>query len=157
MAITVATGDANSSLVSGSYTFDLSTKTYESNVSDELVTWNSAYAVIKNERNGSGNTKVSNYLGGDSNNRTSSRMYSGNKMTITPATNVTITALTFTATSDGYATALKNSTFTNASAVANAKVVTVTPTNGAADIIIALGGTVGFTSIVIEYEAPAQA
>ena len=72
-------------------------------------------------------------------------------MTITPVIGCTIYSIEFTATSDGYATTLKNSTWTNATAAANGKITTVTPTDGTSVISAAIGGTCGFTAVKIYY------
>ena len=135
-------------------TWDLSKATYDEVTDPDIVTWSSAIVTMTNSSK-SGGTSASNYLGGDSNNRTSSRFYSGNTLTITPASAYTITSVVFTATSDGYATALANSTWTNATASASKSVVTVTPKDGTAAISAAIGGTCGFTFVKVYYKTSA--
>ena len=132
-----------------SYTWDLSKKTYSA-ASDTQVTW-SATDVNMVADKGNAGTNPNNYLGGDANNRTSSRFYQNSILTITPSANVTITSVVFTATSESYATALKESTWTNASASVSSKTVTVTPTNGASAISAKIGGTCGFTGVTVHY------
>ena len=135
-------------------TWDLSTNSYVS-ATDDLVTWTSDYVVMTNAK-GSSSTNPNNYLGGDSNNRTSTRMYTGNVLTITPAAGYSIISVVFEATTNGYASALKNSTWTNATAAMedgdNVKTVTVTPTSGNKAISATIGGTCGFTSVKVYYE-----
>ena len=137
-----------------SFTWDLSKKTYSA-ASNTQVTW-SATDVNMVADKGTAGTAPNNYLGGDANNRTSSRFYQNSILTITPEANVTITSVVFTATSDSYATALKNSTWTNATATASSKTVTVTPTNGASAISATIGGTCGFTGVTVHYTKAAS-
>jgi len=130
-------------------TWDLSTNSYSS-ATENLVTWSSDYVIMTNSK-GNSSTNANNYLGGDTNNRTSSRFYTGNILTITPGTNCAITSVVFTAASENYATALKNSAWTNATASASSTTVTVTPTNGINDISATIGGTCGFTSVTVNF------
>lgn len=134
----------------GSYTWDLSIASYETPTSAALVTWESDCATMTAEQ-GEGKTAANNYLGGDSNARTSSRFYSGNTMRFTPASNYEITSVVFTATSTNYATALGNSDWTNASTSVSNTTVTITPTNGSQEFYGLHGGTIGGTSVVVNY------
>ena len=140
------------SVIEDDYTFDLTIASYDENPSEELVTWTGTHFTMTNERNGSSNTKVNNYLGGDSNNRTSSRMYTNNLLTITPLDDYEITSIVFNSTSGNYATALDSSTWTNATSSVLGSVVTVVPTDGKEEIKATIGGTCGFTSIKINYK-----
>lgn len=126
--------------------WDLSKKTYTTGTNE--VTWTSSYAIMHNS-----GTNATNYLGGDSNNRTSSRFYSGNTLTITPLSGYTISSIVFTATSENYANTLKNSTWTNATAAVSTTIVTVTPTNGANVCSATIGGTCGFTNVTVTYSS----
>ena len=63
-----------------------------------------------------------------------------------------ITSVVFTATTNDYATALANSTWTNATAAASEKTVTVTPTDGVSAITATIGGTCGFTAVKVYYQ-----
>ena len=100
----------------------------------------------------SGGTNANNYYGGDSNNRTSTRFYKNSTLTITPAAGITITSVEFTATTNDYASALKNSTWTNASASVSSTKVTITPVDGAISFSAVIGATCGFTSIKLFYD-----
>ncbi|MCR5850861.1 MAG: chitobiase/beta-hexosaminidase C-terminal domain-containing protein [Bacteroidaceae bacterium] len=133
-------------------TWDLSKASYDEITDADIVTWSSPIATVMNSSK-NGGTSASNYLGGDSNKRTSSRFYSGNTLTITPESGYSITSVEFTATSEGYATTLANSTWTNATASASGTLATVTPTNGTTVISAVIGGTCGFTSVKVYYEA----
>ncbi len=134
----------------GSFTWDLSIASYDTPTSAALVTWSSDCATLTSEQ-ASGKTAANNYLGGDSNARTSSRFYSGNTMRFVPAENYEITSVVFTATSTTYANALSGSNWTNATAAASDTTVTITPTDGTSQFYAVLTGTTGGTSIVVNY------
>ena len=127
-----------------SFTWDLSKKTYTTGT--DTVTWSDTVASLTNS-----GTNATNYLGGDSNNRTSSRFYTGNNWVLTPSSGYTITSVVMTATSTSYASTFAESTFTNASASATDTTVTITPTNGSNAISAVIGGTCGFTAIEVYY------
>ena len=109
-----------------SVTWDLSIASYDEVTDVDIVTWSSTCATMTNIT-GTASTKASNYLGGDSNNRTSTRFYNGNNLTITPAAGYSITSIEFEATSTTYAGAFGGSDWTNASAFVSGTTVTVTP------------------------------
>lgn len=134
-----------------SVTWDLSTNSYDEITDENIVTWSSNFATMTNSSK-SGGTKATNYLGGDANNRTSSRFYSNNTLTIAPKAGYKITKVEFTATSSNYASALNNSTWTNATAAVDGTNVTVTPTNGNLAMVATIGGTCGFTGVKVYYE-----
>lgn len=135
----------------GSYTWDLSVASYDTPTSASLVTWLSDCATMTAERTDSNKTAANNYLGGDSNSRTSSRFYSGNTMRFTPASNYEITSVVFTATSTTYANALKDTNWTNATASVSKTTVTITPTDGSQEFYGVHGGTIGGTSVAVNY------
>ena len=130
------------------YTWDLSTDSYDVSPTEELISWTSTYATMKNERNGKSNTAVNNYI---PTTRTSTRFYGNNILTITPTSGYTITSIVFTATTTGYADALQGSAWTNATASKDDKTVTVTPTDGSSAISATIGGTCGFTAVKVCY------
>lgn len=130
--------------------WDLSSASYEAS-SSEIVTWISLFATMSNSK-GASSTSVNNYLGGDASNRTSSRFYTDNVLTITPSNGYAISSVLFTATTAGYATALASSAWKNATATASSTTVTVTPTDGKVAISAVIGGTCGFTNVIVYYE-----
>ena len=101
---------------------------------------------LTNERNGSSNTKVNNYLGGDN---TSSRFYKNNIISIVPSNDYEITSVVFNATTENYAKGLNDSTWTNATSSISGSVVTVIPNDGSEEISATIGATCGFTSVVL--------
>lgn len=135
----------NADVTTDTFSWNLGTNSYSS-ASTDLITWTHSIATMTNAK-GTG-TNVNNYIPST---RTSTRFYSGNTLTITPASGQRIISVTFTATSDGYATALKNSTWTNASAAVSGTSVVVSPTDGTTAFSAAVGGTCGFTNVTVEY------
>lgn len=135
----------------GSYTWDLSKATYNTPTSTDQVVWTSDFATMTADK-ANASTNANNYLGGDSNNRTSSRFYKSSTLTIAPASGYKIKSIEFEATSTSYASALKGSTWTNASASVSNTTVTVTPTSGTSAVVATIGGTCGFTGVTVYYE-----
>lgn len=82
---------------------------------------------------------------------TSTRFYTSSTLTITPYKGSTIGYVEFSATTEGYATAFAGSDWTNATASADNKTVTVTPTDGKAAFSATIGGTCGFTEVTVYY------
>lgn len=130
-------------------TWDLSINE-TSEVSETKIAWTSDFAEMYCEKGGA-STPTNNYYGGNDDNRTSTRFYTNSILTIAPKAGYKITSVVFTATTKAYASALSGSTWTNASATVNSEVVTVTPTNGAQSVTATIGGTCGFTSVVVYY------
>lgn len=96
---------------------------------------------------GSATAAANNYLGNGE-----TRVYKGNAITITPATNYKITSITITSSSATYATNWKNSTWGNASSATDGsdnKVTIVTPTNGANPVTCTIGTATRAKTIVI--------
>lgn len=85
---------------------------------------------------------------------TSTRFYKGNTLAITPNLGVSISKVIFTATTDGYASALANSSWTNALTVVDGTSVTVVPENGAAEMLALIGATTGHEKIEIVFGEP---
>ena len=125
-AVTVALAGSVTAPEAPNVTWDLSVASYDEVTDPDVVTWSSTCVTMTNTK-GSGSTAPSNYLGGDSNNRTSSRFYNGNNLTIAPALGYKITSIEFVATSENYASVLKNSDWTNAEVAVSSTTVTVTP------------------------------
>ena len=131
-----------------SKTWDLTVVSCDENPTDDLMQWTATYVTMSIAK-GSG-TKVTNYYPGTSGQSyTSTRFYKDNILTITP-NGKQITTITFGATTSGYATALANSTWTNATAVASGSNVVVTVASTGA-VSAAIGGTCGFTAVRVAY------
>ena len=78
------------------------------------------------------------------------RWYSGNKVTFTPAANVTFNSMVFTANTADYATALANSTWSTGSATSSS---TTTTWEGSASstFTVAMGAQSRMSSLIISY------
>ncbi len=154
-------GEDHSEVVSAAYTinlpvdpevtctWDLSAESYvaDPEPTADLIQWTSTYVTMKAEKNG-GNTGVNNYIPPT---RTSTRFYTSNKITFIPANSKQITTIVITAATSGYATALKNATWTNATAAANDTEVTITA-SGAGNVVCVLGANTGITAVTVNYE-----
>ena len=151
MGVKVADADAKEVYTSKLITFTQAGKELPSvtwNLSiDETATatttemsWTSDFATMKVEKAGSG-TNTNNYYPGSATPRTSTRFYTNSELTIAPKVGYKITKVEFTATSTNYASALSNSTWTNATAAVDGTNVTVTPTNGNLAMVATIGGT----------------
>ena len=153
--ITLTSADATTKTINLSgnvtptlFTWDLSTDSYDANPTEETISWTNAIAVMENNRNGD-NTAVNNYI---PTTQSSTRFYKNNILTISPTSGYMITRVVFTAKSENYASNLKNSTWTNATAEVSGMTVTVTPTDGASAITATIGGTCGFTAVKVYYQ-----
>lgn len=132
-------------------TWDLSTDQTATATTTEM-TWTSAYATMAVYKANSGTNTNNYYPGTPGQSYTSTRFYKNSELTIAPVTGYAITSVVFEATTEGYASALANSTWTNATASTNTTTVTITPTNGNDAIMAVIGGTCGFTSVKVYYE-----
>ena len=138
------------SVTSPNFTWDLSTDQTAA-ATTTAMNWIGTSAVMGVAK-GSSSTDTNNYYPGTSGkNYSSTRFYSNSILTITPISGYTISSIVFEATSESYATVLKTSTWTNATASASEKVVTVTPTSGTAAVSATIGATCGFTSVKVYY------
>lgn len=134
MAIGVGAGVLNSKKAIELFASDASITFSSGSYSNSTISWSSAGVLtVLQERNGSGNTAPnSSYV-------SNPRWYSGNKITFTPASGITITGMTITATSEAYATTLKNSTWSTGSASSNGTAVTWTGSTSSAFYVV-MGG-----------------
>lgn len=132
-------------------TIDLSKDETTTATTDEL-TWDRTLVhvmVLKGESA----TDANNYYPGVSN-YSSTRFYKNSTLAITPRNSLSISKIVFTATSDKYANALANSTWTNATASASGTTVSIIPTDGTKEVSAKISGTTGHTSIEITYGQP---
>ena len=131
-------------------TWDLSIDETATATTTEM-TWTSDYATMGVEK-ANATTNTNNYYPGtEGQSYTSTRFYKNSELTIAPVVGYAITSVVFTATTEGYASALGNSAWTNATASAVGTTVTVTPTDGTTAMVAVIGGTCGFTSVTVYY------
>ena len=149
--VTVSATFVDPATLPSTFTWDL-TKDETATATEDEISWTNDYVSMGDTRKDDKSTAANNYYPGTSGKTYSStRFYSGSTLTLAPKAGVTISQVVFTATSDSYASALANSTWTNASASATGKVVTVTPNNGTTSISATIGGSCGLTTVAVKY------
>lgn len=131
-------------------TIDLS-KDETTTATTEKIEWVLDDIVVNSIKENSGKTPANNYYPGKSN-YSSTRFYTNNSFNVIPAYYVIIKQITYTATTEGYAKALVDSKWTNATASADGMTVTIVPEDGAQPITAIIGATTGASSIVVSYE-----
>lgn len=132
-------------------TIDLSKNETTTATTDEL-TWDRALVHVKALK-GKSTTNANNYYPGVSN-YSSTRFYTESTLAITPMNSLSISEIVFTATSDKYAKALANSTWTNATAFVSGTTVSIIPTDGTKEVSAVISATTGHKSIEIIYGQP---
>ena len=134
---------------------DLTTDTTTTETaSNTHLDWNVSNKFAMEVNKAGASTATNNYYPGTAGHSyTSTRFYGNSVVTITPnAASVVGAKIVFSATSDSYATAFNNSTFSNATHSISGSEVTVNFTDGTKPIQITIGGTCGFTSAKFLYE-----
>lgn len=135
-------------------TIDLS-KDETTTATEEELTWDRAplvHVMVLRDLTDKKSTPANNYYPGNS--KTSTRFYKGSTLAITPMNSLSISEIVFTATNDGYATDLANSTWTNATASASGTTVSIIPTDGTKEVSAVISATTGHKSIEIIYGQP---
>ena len=137
------------------YVWDLSIDS-TSEASENQIGWTNDAADMLCVK-GKSTTAANNYYPGTSGKPyTSTRFYKNSTLSITPKVGKSLCYYVFEATSDSYAKALANSTWTNATAsvdAANAKVVYIVATDPAEAVSAIIGGTCGFTKVECHKDA----
>lgn len=135
-------------------TIDLSKNETTTATADSL-TWDRALVHVKVLRDltDKKSTPANNYYPGVSN-YSSTRFYTESTLAITPMNSLSISEIVFTATSDKYAKALANSTWTNATAFVSGTTVSIIPTDGTKEVSAVISATTGHKSIEITYGQP---
>ena len=137
--------------------FDL-TVVGDMQASAQHLIWYRALHTIMTDK-GSSNQNADNYCPASSTPRSSTRVYSGQILQIIPTLDVEVSSIVFETTSASYASALANSTWTNAVASASGTTVTVTPDYESELLVVKsitanITETVGISSIVVNYGKP---
>ena len=154
VGVGVAVGSNNEIMeaqAASTFTWNLATNSYSSS-SNSKITWSNSYAKMTSEQGGS-TTKANNYIPTA---QTKTRAYKNFKWTISPTANYVVTKAVFTAEKNSYATAFKNSTWTNATVTTNGTTVTVTATDSAQPFYAILTDTISLTKVVITYDNPSS-
>ena len=133
-------------LVKGNYTWVLTEATYSS-ASASAVVWPHALVTMTNNQ-GSG-TAANNMI--PPSNKNDSRFYANNNLSF-DVEGTTVEKVLVTTTTDGYASTLAGSTWTNATASASGSTVTIIPGNAAADFSAVVGGQVRATKVQVFFD-----
>ena len=135
---------------------DVSGNNDDASITDDEVVITKGVSTITATRGGSGNTKVSNYIGG-SGTYTQTRWYNGNTITFEANGNVIrdVVVVGESGTNGPTGKMATLSSWTGASSLDSsvAGQVTVTASNNATSLSYALGGTVRLTGVTIHYYA----
>lgn len=134
-------------------TIDLSIDETTTATTDEL-TWDRALVHVMVLKDKSTTNADNYYPGTAGKDYTSTRFYKNSTLAITPMNSLSISEIVFTATSDSYATALANSTWTNATASVSGQTVSIIPTDGTKEVSAVISATTGHKSIKIIYGQP---
>lgn len=126
-------------------TWNLAIKSATSATSDAVL-WDNDIASMLLEK-GTSSQAANSYYGS-----TTTRIYTGQDLTITPKDGYIIKRVEFTGSTNNYIAKLQSSTWTNATASINGALVTVTPIDGTTAIKADIGGTCRLTGVVIFYE-----
>lgn len=134
--------------VKGSFSFWLNKASYDSAADDE-VSWALPSVMTMTAAKGTAGTNTNNYLPPTN---TSTRFYKNSILTFTPGS-LQIEKVEYNATTDGYATAMNSSTWSNASHSVAGTVVTIVPTDGSAAFgASSVGATTGATEVKVYYD-----
>lgn len=120
--------------------------------SDDQLVWQNSYAKVTADK-ADATTNTNNYYPGTPDQSyTSTRFYKNSTLTIEPLEGYIIKRVVFLATTADYASALRTSSWSNASAYSYGKTVVITPTNGLVEFVATIGGTTGHSSITVYYD-----
>ena len=134
------------------YTWDLSVNS-TSEATAEKIAWTNDVADMVCTQ-GEGGTAANNYYPGtEGKTYSSTRFYTNSTLSITPKTGKSLTYYVFYATSENYANALENSTWTNAEVVVEGKTVTVIAKDPSVAVSAVIGGTCGVTKVECHTDA----
>lgn len=139
-----------SNVMAEEVSWDWTKASYNDDASESKVTWSSDYVVLTLEK-GESTSGANNYLGGTN---AHTRVYKDQILTFTPVSGYTISKIEITATSTGnYTNYFKNATWTNGTATAADKVITITPTNGVEPVSAVFGSATRATLVTVTYSA----
>ena len=128
------------------FTWDLTTNSYSSE-SEDLVTWSSDFATMKNAKGGS-TTAANNYLGGTYNH---TRFYKNQKITFTPKSGYAVTSIVINAITSYVNGFNGEDAWTNATVSVNGTVITVTPTNINLPVSVTISAACRATGVTVSY------
>lgn len=133
------------------YFIDL-TKDETTTATAEKIEWAKDVVTVSGVQ-AKGGTAANNYYPGTvGKTYTTTRFYKNSTLTFAPKAGITISSVVYEAASDNYANVMANSTWTNATAIAEGVKVVITPADGTTTFSAKIGGTTGGKSFTILYE-----
>ena len=145
-----ATSQINIS-VSPATTVDLSTVDQVTTATTDKLEWTVEKFKVTAEKDKATVNTNNYYPGRTDKTYTSTRFYKDSKLTFTPTAAIRIDKIVYTSTTTDYATAMANSTWTNATASVSDETVTITPKNGLLPVSAKISATTGGTDFKVVY------
>lgn len=133
------------------------TKDQTTTATTDKLEWLGEYVTVTANKAAKGTNANNYYPGTEGKEYTSTRFYKNSTLTFTPAPFVVLGEITYVATASKDETAIKyadvmgNSTWTNATAKANGKIVTITSIDGTKPVSAKISDTTGGKSFTINY------
>ena len=131
--------------------WDLTSDSY-SDASTDLVKWgNTGDDIVITNSKGSSNYNANAWIPSPSSEKSNTRIYKDQTITITPQSGVTILSVVFTLTTSAFATSFAGDNWTNAEAAASDTIVTVIPSNGGDEISVVPGAYRTLSNVKVTY------
>lgn len=133
------------------------TKDQTTTATTDKLEWLGEFVTVTANKAANGTNANNYYPGTEGKEYTSTRFYKNSTLTFTPAPFVVLGEITYVATASKDETAIKyagvmgNSTWTNATAKADGKIVTITPIDGIKPVSAKISDTTGGKSFSIKY------
>lgn len=129
------------------------TKDQTTTATTDKLEWLGEFVTVTANKAAEGTNANNYYPGTEGKEYTSTRFYKNSTLTFTPAPFVVLGEITYEAASNGYANVMVNvnTKWTNATAKANGKIVTITPMDGSKPVSAVIGATTGGKSFSINY------
>lgn len=133
------------------------TKDQTTTATTDKLEWLGEFVTVTANKAANGTNANNYYPGTTGKEYTSTRFYKNSTLTFTPAPFVVLGEITYVATASKdetaikYANVMENSTWTNATAKANGKIVTITPIDGTKPVSAKISDTTGGKSFSINY------
>lgn len=127
------------------------TKDQTTTATTDKLEWLGEFVTVTANKAGASTNANNYYPGTTGKTYTSTRFYSNSTLTFAPAPFVVLGEITYEATTDKHAAAMEKSTWTNATAKANGKIVTITPKDGSKPVSAVIKENTGGSSFSIAY------
>lgn len=127
------------------------TKDQTTTATTDKLEWLGELVAVTANKAAKGTNANNYYPGTEGKEYTSTRFYKNSTLTFTPAPFVVLGEITYEATSDSYVNAMTESTWTNATAKTNGKIVTITPIDGTKPVSAKISDTTGGKRFSIGY------